>query len=76
METSLSHRAAAPAAPVGRLMRMKDVERETSLHRATIYRHIAEGTFPSPIRLSAQRVAWSEADIEHWKQERIAAVHG
>lgn len=52
----------------GRLLKIADVVRETSLHRATIYRAIKAGTFPPSRRLGAQRVAWFEADIEAWKQ--------
>ncbi|MBK6801684.1 AlpA family phage regulatory protein [Novosphingobium sp.] len=58
--------ASAPTS-LGRLLRMKDVERETSLHRATIYRGIKAGTFPAPRMIGAHRVAWPEADIEAWK---------
>lgn len=64
------HQEQAPAsapAPLGRLLRMKEVERETSLHRATIYRGIKAGTFPAPRMIGPQRVAWPEADIEAWK---------
>ena len=56
-----------------RLLRIKDVEAETSLSRATIYRRIAEGEFPAPIRLTTQRVAWSQTAIERWKSEQLAA---
>lgn len=51
----------------GRLLKMKDVERETSLHRATIYRRIAAGTFPPPHPIGGRRVAWSERELEEWK---------
>lgn len=61
------------ASPIGRLLRIKDVEAETSLSRATIYRRIAEGEFPAPIRLTTQRVAWSQTAIERWKSEQLAA---
>ncbi len=65
---SIEHRPVTPAriAP-GRLLKMADVERETSLHRATIYRRIAADDFPRPIALGPRRVAWREADIEAWK---------
>lgn len=52
---------------LGRLLTMADVERETSLHRATIYRRIAAGTFPKPKSLGAKRIAFTERDIEAWK---------
>lgn len=51
----------------GRFLKMAEVVRETSLHRATIYRRIAEGRFPQPVSVGGGRVAWREADIESWK---------
>lgn len=55
----------------GRLLSLKDVVRETSLHRATIYRKVASGTFPSPRPLGGRRVAWREADVENWKADPV-----
>ena len=57
----------------GRLLPIREVMRETGLHRATIYRRINAGEFPRSIRLGTRTVRWAEADIEAWKQERIAA---
>lgn len=51
----------------GRLLKMDEVRRETSLHRATIYRQIQAGTFPRPVQISLNRVGWWESDIEAWK---------
>ena len=48
--------------------------RETTLHRATIYRRIAAGDFPRPVRLGRRRVAWRESDIERWKNRAPEAV--
>lgn len=59
----------------GRLLRMRDVMRETGLSRRTIERRVNAGTFPGRIRLGPQSVAWSEREIEAWKQEQIAAQH-
>ncbi|WP_232343272.1 helix-turn-helix transcriptional regulator [Novosphingopyxis sp. YJ-S2-01] len=56
----------AIAAP-GRFLKMSEVVRETSLHRATIYRRIERGEFPKAVCLGGRRVAWREADIERWK---------
>lgn len=53
--------------PCGRMLKMKEVVAETSLHRATIYRQIKAGTFPRGHRLSPKRVGWPERDIEAWK---------
>jgi prophage regulatory protein len=62
---------AQPTAGPGRLLKMRDVERETSLHRATIYRRIQDGSFPRPIRLGAQRVAWPERAVQAWVQQQL-----
>lgn len=59
----------------GRLLKISEVEHETSLHRATIYRRIAAGDFPPPIKVSERRVAWPLAVVESWKAEQLAAVY-
>lgn len=56
----------------GRLLAMKDVVRETSLHRATIYRRIKSGDFPASHSIGGRRVVWCEADIESWKASQIS----
>jgi prophage regulatory protein len=53
-----------------RFLGIKDVVAETSLSCATIYRLIARGEFPEQIRVSPQRVAWSERAISAWKEGR------
>jgi prophage regulatory protein len=71
----MSHTATdQPRSAPGRLLKMKDVARETSLHRATIYRRVAEGKFPSPVPIGGGRVAWPERDIEAWKDSILAAA--
>lgn len=50
-----------------RLLAVGDVQKLTSLSRATIYRYLVEGRFPRPIRLSPRgRVAWRLSDVEAW----------
>lgn len=58
-------------APLGRLLGIADVARETSLSRTQIYRLIADGAFPRQIRLTARRVAWAETDVERWKNQHL-----
>lgn len=55
--------------PVGRLLGLKDVVRETSLSKTTIYRRIPAGTFPAARSIGENRVAWRESDIESWKAD-------
>lgn len=48
------------------ILRMRDVTRLTSLHRATIYRLIERDEFPKQIRLGRRRVGWRAADVSDW----------
>ncbi|WP_270687981.1 helix-turn-helix transcriptional regulator [Aeromonas sp. D3] len=48
------------------LLRRKQVEEITSLSRSTIYAMIAKGSFPKPVRLGPQRVAWRQMDVVSW----------
>lgn len=42
----------------------------TSLHRASIYRKVAAGDFPAPIRVSERRIAFKETEVRAWMAER------
>jgi prophage regulatory protein len=47
--------------------------RLSGLPRATIYDHIAKGTFPKPVKIGERNSGWIEAEILAWQAERIAA---
>jgi len=49
-----------------RIIRLKTVLARTALSRSTIYRKIAEGTFPPQIRISVNGAGWRESDIDRW----------
>ena len=49
-----------------RIVRLKTVLARTALSRSTIYRKIAEGTFPPQIRISVNGAGWRESDIDRW----------
>lgn len=49
-----------------RIIRMKTVLARTGLSRSTIYRKIAEGTFPRQMKISANGAGWHESDINRW----------
>lgn len=53
------------------LLRRPDVETRTGLSRSEIYRRVKDGSFPPPIALGAQAVAWPSSDIDAWIAERI-----
>jgi prophage regulatory protein len=49
-----------------RIIRLKTVLSRTGLSRSTIYRKIAEGTFPAQIRISTNGAGWRESEIDRW----------
>ena len=58
---------------MNRLLRLPDVKALTGLGRSTIYLKMAKGEFPNAVKLGERAVAWPQADIERWIQERVAA---
>ena len=59
------------AVPV-RMLRLPMVLARTGLSRSTLYELIREGSFPKPVRLSAQAVGWVEAEVDGWVRDRVA----
>lgn len=57
---------------VSKLLRRPEVQARTGLARSTIYKLIAAGDFPEPIKLTTKAVAWPQADIDAWINSRIA----
>lgn len=55
-----------------RFYTMGEVEAITSLSRATIYRKMAQGTFPASVLISEGRVGWERGAVEEWCQQRMA----
>ncbi|MES2904118.1 MAG: AlpA family phage regulatory protein [Pseudomonadota bacterium] len=50
------------------VLNFHEVQRLSSLARASIYRGVAAGTFPAPIPLTpgGRRVGWREGDLRDW----------
>ena len=46
-----------------RLLRISDVQEMTGLSRASVYKKVAEGLLPRPVRLSARCVRWRESEL-------------
>jgi prophage regulatory protein len=55
-----------------RIIRLKTVLSRTGLSRSTIYRKIAEGTFPPQIKISVNGSGWHESDINRWIADPVA----
>lgn len=49
-----------------RIIRLRTVLDRTGLSRSTVYRKIAEGTFPSQVRISVHGAGWRESAIIRW----------
>ncbi len=47
-------------------LKLPAVIEATGLGRSTIYRMMAEGTFPKSIKIGARAVAWRESDIKEY----------
>ena len=56
-----------------RFYTMGEVEAITSLSRATIYRKMAQGTFPASVPISEGRVGWERRAVDEWCEGRMAA---
>lgn len=54
-----------------RILRLKNVIDATGLGRSTIYKFVAEGTFPKPIPLGDRCVGWLLSEVEGWILARI-----
>jgi prophage regulatory protein len=55
--------------------RLPTVIQATGLGRSTIYRLVANGTFPAPVHLGPRAVAWRWSDLDQWSQTRQADRH-
>jgi prophage regulatory protein len=56
----------APMTNTERIIRLKTVLDRTGLSRSTIYRKIAEGTFPPQVKISVHGAGWHESAINRW----------
>ncbi|WP_206455952.1 helix-turn-helix transcriptional regulator [Aurantimonas marina] len=55
-----------------RIVRLTTVLSRTGLSRSTIYRKIAESTFPAQIRISINGAGWRESDIDRWVEDPVS----
>jgi prophage regulatory protein len=65
-----------------RLLRRKEVEQTLGISRSSIYARLDanspqyDPSFPKPIKLSQQCVAWVSWEVQRWINERIAERGG
>ena len=58
------------------LLRRQQVEQATGLCRSALYRMVAQGKFPPPIRVGSRTVAWVASEVQAWIHGRIVATRG
>ena len=71
-QSSRAEGCVAPA--LDRLLAMPAVVHLTSLSKATVYRKVADGSFPAPLKIGKSRVAWRERDIVDWRARQPRAA--
>jgi prophage regulatory protein len=54
-----------------RAVRIPEVLYRVGISRTQLYRLIARGDFPPPIRLSDRISIWRQHDVDAWLQERL-----
>lgn len=69
MNNPTTSSSTSPAA-VAPLLRLPKVLEITGLGRSTVYRMIADRTFPIPVKLSCRAVGWKMREFEEWTLSR------
>jgi prophage regulatory protein len=49
-----------------RLLRPAVVQEITTLSRSTLWEKVRAGTFPRPLKIHKQRIAWRASEVEAW----------
>jgi predicted DNA-binding transcriptional regulator AlpA len=62
----------SPKAPAS-FLRQPQVLALVPFSHATLWRHVKQGTFPAPLKISERVTAWRREDVETWVRTRIAA---
>jgi prophage regulatory protein len=56
------------------LLLVSEVMELAGIGRSGLYRRMTAGTFPRPVQLGVQRVAWRRSDVEAWIAAQPASV--
>jgi len=48
------------------LLRKPDVLARVPVSDTTLWRRVRDGSFPAPVRISTNAVAWRSTDIDEW----------
>ena len=73
------HRRRRRGMTMTRFVRVNEVAQRFGVHRATVYRKVADGELPPPVRLSGSHgqrggaVAWPESEVDAYARRLVAA---
>jgi prophage regulatory protein len=59
-----------------RLLRLKEVLRQTGLGRTSLYEKMKAGDFPKQVKLGPKASAWPESAVQAWISGRVGAGSG
>ena len=52
-----------------RLMRLEEVLEMSSISRSELYRQVADGRFPRPVKVGLRAVRWWQSEVEAWRAD-------
>lgn len=58
---------------VQNFIRLPEVCRRVGLKKSTLYKLMADGDFPLPVKPTPRTSAWIDEEVDGWQEERIAA---
>lgn len=58
-----------------RLLRLRAVTERVGMSKATLYRKIADGSFPKPVSIGGPSVRWRASDIDAWMRSLVTNKH-
>jgi prophage regulatory protein len=61
-----------PVSSLEKIVRIKTVLARTGLSRSTLYRKIADGTFPCQVKISVHGAGWRESAVNRWISDPVA----
>ncbi|MDE2842365.1 MAG: AlpA family phage regulatory protein [Chloroflexota bacterium] len=58
------------------MLRIADVLEVVGVSRSTLYKMIADGRFPRPMRVGQRAARWRQSDIQRWMDSLLLATWG
>ena len=58
-----------PVAGADELLNVREVSKIVKMATSSIYRYVARGEFPEPVKLSSRMTRWRRSEIQAWINE-------